>query len=126
MFHLIGRTYGRNERHDPYQALLIHANTIRNEAGKPTRLNSIPSHTVSCRPSAVPHTRCNAHARAHWTGRYPATLTVSVGPTPRLRPVRVARRPMAPHEREGHQLRWGLLGFALQRFKAQPRVLSEI
>eukprot|EP00903_Cladosiphon_okamuranus_P011632 g10941.t1 len=41
--------------------------------------------------------------------RYPATLAVSVGPTPRLRPVRVARRPMAPHEREGHQLSYETL-----------------
>lgn len=48
-------------------------------------------------------------------GRFPATLAVSVGPTPRPKPVRVARRPMAPHEREGHQLRWGgVLGLCVQ------------
>lgn len=57
-------------------------------------------------------------------GRYPATLAVSVGPTSRPRPVRVARRPMAPHEREGHQLRSGLLGFACRTIWSPVQTLE--
>ncbi|CAM9378289.1 unnamed protein product [Ectocarpus fasciculatus] len=46
---------------------------------------------------------------------YPATLAVSVGPTSRPRPVLVARRPKASHEREHHNLSYEALAAMHQR-----------
>lgn len=82
---------------DPPRALLIHSNTIMNETSCPFSVSFLSLFSLSVQR---PRSRS-------LVGRFPATLAVSVGPTPRPKPVRVARRPMAPHEREGHQLRWG-------------------
>lgn len=76
----------------------FHHCVTRNETRAPSCLHFVPRPLFTL--GAMP-------ACALSVGRYPATLAVSVGPTPRPRPVRVARRPMAPHEREGHHLRSG-------------------
>ncbi|CAM9288099.1 unnamed protein product [Ascophyllum nodosum] len=56
--------------------------------------------------------------------RYPATLTVAIGPSARPTPVWVTRRPKAPHERERHPLSYEAL-VAMHQKSSEDRIDCE-